>query len=568
MKKNGVPVRANTDPKCARVWFAFPWTLFSLFILLYEGRNRRLTLVSAPAGFGKTTLISEWVEVLIAGSTSQTQSINRVWWLSLDDGDNDYARFLTYFIGALQAIEPGIEYARKIGEEAAELLALPQPPSHQQILTPVLNQISDLRDRIILVLDDYHFIETEAIHTALAFVMEHMPAAMHLVITTRQDPPFALARMRSQGEMNEVRAADLRFSAEEVSEFMQGTMDLHLTTEQISTLEARTEGWAVGLQLAAMSLHDRDDPADLIETFAGSHRHVTDFLVQEVLARQPEKILKFLLQTSILNRLTGPLCDAITQGHDGNEVLQNLEQANMFVIPLDEERRWYRYHHLFADLLRQRSQEGSSAEGAGSWNVSDLHIRASEWFEANDLEVEAFHHAAAANDVARAGRLIEGGELPLPMRGVVAPVLDWLASLPTATMDERPSLWVTYAMTAMITGDMSGVEEKLEAAEAAIRGVEPDDKTRDLTGRIADMRGHDRGRSPAGGDHIGPIAPRSRVSESRQLELPHLQHVEAGGCLRTPGGPRCCRQSVRRGHVSQQGVWKHLHDTVGHNRSG
>ena len=425
----------------------------------------------------------------MAHSISEDRGTNRIGWLSLDDDDNDYSRFVSYFVGALQSIELEDEPAGKIGKEAIELLALPQPPPPQEVLTPVLNQISAIADRIILVLDDYHFIETEAIHTALAFVMENMPDTMHLVIATRQDPPFALARIRAQGKMNEVRAADLRFSAEEVSEFMRGTMDLDLTTEQISRLEARTEGWAVGLQLAAISLSDTDNAAALIETFAGSHRHVTDFLLQEVLSRQPEKILTFLLQTSMLERLCGPLCDAVTEGHDGREVLQGLEQANMFVVPLDGERRWYRYHHLFADLLRQRSQESATAAGAGNCNVRDLHIRASEWFEANDLEVEAFHHAAAGNDVARAERLIEGGGLPLPMRGVVAPVLDWLASLTTTALNERPSLWVTYAMTALIAGDMSGVEEKLDAAEAAIRGAEPNDEMRDLTGRVADMRG-------------------------------------------------------------------------------
>lgn len=470
------PVRANriTRPR--------------LLQRLDEGLSQgaRLTLISASAGFGKTTVVSEWIAGRAPGDPKGC-----VAWLSLDAGDNDPARFMSYLIAALQTIKVGI------GERLLAILQSPQPPPSESILTTLLNDIATISDRFILVLDDYHVIDSQPLDQALAFLVEHQPPQMHLVIATREDPHLPLARLRVRGQLTELRAADLRFTPVEAAEFLNRAMGLNLSADDIAALETRTEGWIAGLQLAALSMQGHHDIASFIKSFTGSHHFVLDYLVEEVLGKQSVSVQTFLLRTSILSRLCGPLCDAVLHGDadlpptpsaSGQETLEYLEHANLFIVPLDDERRWYRYHHLFADLLRQRLHQSTatSAEDA-EHGVAELHIRASQWYEDNGLEIEAFQHAAAANDIERAERLIDGKGLYLPFRGV-ADMLNWLESLPTSVLDARPSLWVRSALSSLFAGQTTGVEEKLQAAEDCLRSVEADDKTRNLIGQIASAR--------------------------------------------------------------------------------
>jgi LuxR family maltose regulon positive regulatory protein len=442
------------------------------------GFARKLTLISAPAGFGKTTLVSEWVQAM-GGATPSIA----IAWLSLDESDNDPTRFLVYLIAALQTVEANV------GKGALSALQSPQLPPAEAILTSLINEITAIPDRIVLVLDDFHLIDAQSIYETLTFLLQHLPPRMHLVIATREDPLLPLARLRARGQLTELRVTDLRFTSSEVAEFLNQVMGLNLSAEDIAALETRTEGWIAGLQLAAISMQGRKDVTSFIQAFTGSHRFVLDYLVEEVLQQQSENVQTFLLQTAILDRLTGSLCDALTGQDNGQATLEMLERANLFIVPLDDERRWYRYHHLFADLLRQRlRQSAASSTGEEGRGVTELHIRASEWYEENGLEIEAFHHATAASDVERAARLMEGDWMPLPFRGAVIPVLNWLKSLPTTVLDARPLLWVTYASTLLGAGQQTGVEQKLQAAETALQGVELDDKTQDLIGRIAATR--------------------------------------------------------------------------------
>ena len=432
--------------------------------------GNRLTLVSAPAGFGKTTLVGEWV----------TGWGRPVAWLSLDEADSDPNRFLAYLVAALQTVAPGV------GEGLPGLLRSPQPPPLESTLTALLNELATISSDVVLVLDDYHVLDARPVDAALAFLVEHLPPQVHLVIASREDPALPLARLRARGQLTELRAADLRFTPSEAAEFLNRVMDLDLSAEEITALEARTEGWIAGLQLAAISMQGRDDVAGFIASFAGSHHFVLDYLLEEVLKRQSEPIQAFLLRTSILDRLCGPLCDAVlldTTASSG-ATLEYLERANLFLVPLDDERRWYRYHHLFAELLRQRRQQGAVPSVA----VDEDHLRASEWFEANGLEIEAFHHAAAANDIERAERLIIGGRIPEHSRAAVTAVFDWLDSLPRTVLDARPWLWVRSATVALNAGRTTGVEEKLQAAERALQNADLDDRTRDLIGQIAAAR--------------------------------------------------------------------------------
>jgi LuxR family maltose regulon positive regulatory protein len=441
---------------------------------LDEGLRRKLTLVSAPAGFGKTTLISEWVAGLQRPAA----------WLSLDERDNDPIRFLTYFVAALRTI------AANVGEGMLGALGSPQPPPTESILTALLNEITAIEDDFVLVLDDYHVIDARAVDNALAFLLQHLPPRMHLLISGREDPHLPLARLRARGQLSELRATDLRFTSSEAAEFLNRVMGLRLSEEDIAALETRTEGWIAGLQLAAISMQGHKDATSFIESFTGSHRFVLDYLVEEVLEQQPESVQSFLLRTSILDSLCGPLCDAVLldPSASAQETLEYVEHANLFLVPLDNERHWYRYHHLFADLLRQRLHQGAASfpvdEAA---YVAELHRRASAWYEDNGMEIEAFLHAAAANDVERAERLIEGNGVSLYFRGTVAPVLKWLGSLPETVLDATPSLWVMYASVLLLV-DHTAVEGKLRAAEAALQGTETDDRTKDLVGRIASLR--------------------------------------------------------------------------------
>ncbi len=445
---------------------------------LTQGVMGPLTLVSAPAGFGKTTLLAQWF----------AESGMPVAWLSLEPGDNEPVRFLSYLIAALQTLDP------HLGAVALTLLQMPQPAAAETVLTLLTNDVgSHGRDGgdFVLVLDDYHVLDAKPVDQALTYLVDHLPPQMHLVIATREDPPLPLARLRVGGHLTEVRAGDLRFTPSEAAEFLNQGMGLNLSAEDIVALETRTEGWIAGLHLAALSLQGQQDATGFIKSFTGSHHFVLDYLVEEVLQQQSESVQTFLLRTSLLDRLCGSLCDAVllNPSVSGQETLEYLEHANLFLVPLDNERRWYRYHQLFAELLRQRlHQRSASSTGDEVGDVTELHIRASVWYEDHGLEIEAFHHAANANDVARAERLIEGEGMPLHFRGAVAPVLNWLESLPRTALDARPSLWVTYASTLLFSGKNTAVEQKLQAAEAALQDTEPDDRTQDLVGRIASMR--------------------------------------------------------------------------------
>jgi LuxR family maltose regulon positive regulatory protein len=427
--------------------------------------GHKLTLISAPAGFGKTTLVSEW----IAGNGAP------VAWLSLDARDNDPARFFAYLVGALGQVQT------TIGRGTLAMLQSPQLPPLADLLTSLINDLATIPEKATLVLDDYHTINAAPVDDALTFLLDHSPPQLHLLIATRVDPNLPLARYRARGQMTELRAADLRFTPAEAATFLNQAMGLNLTTDAVAALAGRTEGWAAGLQLAAVSMRGHRDPAAFIASFTGGHHFVLDYLVAEVLEQQEASVRAFLRQTAILDRLHGPLCDAVTGQNDGQATLEALERANLFVTPLDDERRWYRYHLLFADLLRRRLQQSDD-------DVAALHGRASKWYEVNGMEVEAFLHATAAGDEARAVHLLEGAGVPLYFRGVVRPVLNWLSSLPAAVLDARPALWVAYAMTELTAGKTDRVEARLKAAEAALAGKELDEKTRDLVGRIANTR--------------------------------------------------------------------------------
>lgn len=434
----------------------------------------KLTLISASAGFGKTTLVSEWVAV--CGRPAA--------WLSLDRGDNDPARFISYLIKALQSLQAGM------GDGLLAALQSPQPLHIETILTSLLNEISLIPGQILLVLDDYHSLDSAPVDQCLAFLIDHQPPQMHLVISTREDPQLPLARYRARGHCTELRAADLRFTSDEACEFLNQLIGLNLSEKDVAALETRTEGWIVGLQLAALSMQGHPDPSRFIQSFTGSHHFVLDYLVEEVLGQQPASIQTFLLRTSILERMCGSLCDAILRDPaiPGQATLEYLQRANLFIVPQDNERHWFRYHHLFGDLLRKRL--GQSLPDGG---IAELQLHASQWYENNDRMLEAFKHAAEANDVERAGRLIESEKMPLHLRGTATTILDWLESLPKTELDARPALWWWQAAMLLIIGQLNGVEEKLQATEAALAlaarpGAGPDEMTRNLIGRIAAAR--------------------------------------------------------------------------------
>jgi LuxR family maltose regulon positive regulatory protein len=324
--------------------------------------GRRLTLVSAPAGFGKTTLLGEWVE----DWTAQGRSVS---WVSLDVSDNDPARFLSYLASALRTVEEGI------GEGVLASLRSPELPPVEAVMGALVNELADLPQEVSIVLDDYHLIVSDTVHEAVSFLIEHLSENIHLVILSRTDPPLPISKLRARGQMTEIRAVDLRFTPEEASAFLNDAMGLALSGRDVAALEEVTEGWVAALQLAALSMRDREDVSGFVEAFSGSNRHVLDFLADEVLEQQPEDVREFLLKTSVLGRMAAPLCEALTARSDGQVMLERLDRENLFVVSLDDERRWYRYHHLFADFLKSRL-ERERPRLAG-----ELHLRASDWYE-------------------------------------------------------------------------------------------------------------------------------------------------------------------------------------------
>lgn len=432
--------------------------------------GQRLTLISAPPGFGKTTLLTEWL----------TQCGCSTAWVSLDHEDNDPNRFLRYIVAALQASFPSV------GASVQTSLESPTLPPMESFLTVLINELFSLSSDAILVLDDYHVITADPIHNAAIFLLDNMPPHLHLVIATRVDPPLSLARLRSRNDLTEIRTEDLRFTVVETGIFLREVMGLSLSEAELTSLEARTEGWIAGLQMAALSMQGRHDIDQFVKTFSGSHHYILDYLLEEVLNRQPERVQTFLLQTSILARLNGRLCEAVTGQENGQAMLEQLEKANLFILPLDEERSWYRYHQLFADLLRARlHQSQPDAEQA-------LHGRAATWFEANGFIVEAINHEFQARDFEQAAGLVQKGIVPGLMRGEVATYLTWCNRLPIDIIHGRPWLCVYFAWALAFAGQVDRIESLLENVEHQIRDASDTvaGQTESLPAMLASIRAY------------------------------------------------------------------------------
>jgi LuxR family maltose regulon positive regulatory protein len=465
-------------PPVRREWVPRP----RLLARLNDGLDHKLTLISTPAGFGKTTLLSGWTR----------QSAFPVAWVSLDEGDNDPARFWAYVIAAVKKIHKGI------GDSALAALQSPQLPQMEGLLNGLLNEIAQVSDPTVLVLDDFHVIADGAIHEGLTFLLDNVPPQMHLILSSRADPPWPLARLRARREMIELRTIDLRFTDDEAASFLNEAMKLDLSPGDIAALEERTEGWIVGLQMASLAMQaqlstrGRREVSGFIKAFSGSHRFILDYLVEEVLDQQSPDVQEFLLKTSILERMTAPLCDAVTASDDSQTILAQLDQANLFVVPLDDERCWYRYHQLFADLLRSRLQQ-TQPDG-----IPALHRRASEWHESSGQIVEAVGHALLAGDVEWIERLIAGNALAVIYHGELATVARWLDALPEEVMRSRPRLGVAQAWVLAYAGQIDGIEALLGDAERALVG--PGEHTeaprlspaegRQIAGHIAAIRAY------------------------------------------------------------------------------
>ena len=465
---------------------------------LNVGLEKKLTLIAAPAGFGKTTLLSEWIP----------QSPRCVTWLSLDDGDNDPTRFWAYFIRSLQGLRADL------GEGAFSLLQSPQALPITSILTNLINDITAFPDTFSIVLDDYHVIDSQFIHEALAFLIEYQPANMHLTITTRVDPFLPLARLRARDQMTELRAHDLRFSAEEAASFLTQVMGLELSGEQVVMLEARTEGWIAGLQIAALSMQGRDDLSEFIQMFSGSHRHILGYLADEVLNRQPKQVLEFLLCTSILDQLCGPLCDAVTGEPGSQAILEKLEHANLFLTPLDDERRWYRYHHLFAEVLQARLQQTQHDV------LTQLHRQAGNWFANQGMNQEAVHHLLAGADFEAASLLIESVAGGMLRRGASASLIRWLDSLPEEIILARPRLCLARGWT-FLWGPSPDVERVDQWARLALQHTVAD-KSADV-----DVKGE------AAALQATTASIRWDVARSRELATQALEYLHSNSPWRS-----------------------------------
>lgn len=473
--------------------------------------GRKLTLISAPAGSGKSTLVSEWID----------RCERPVAWLSLDEGDNDPVRFLTYLITALHTFAPNF------GKGILSAIQSPQFPSTESILTRVINEITLLPNNFILFLDDYHLIDSKQIDHTLSFLLDHLPSRMHLVIATREDPSLPLPRYRARGQMTEMRAADLRFSPGEIAEFFNRIMGLNLGDAEIASLEVRTEGWVAGLQLAALSMREHSNIAGFIQSFSGSHQFILDFLVEEVLERQPEKVRNFLLETAILHRLSSPLCNAVTGREDGKLMLESLVRENLFVIPLDNMRQWYRYHHLFAEVLQARLNETHPDR------ASLLHLRASEWFEQNGLRSDAIRHALMANEFEYAASLIELARPAMDISFKSSTWLGWVKALPEVLIRARPVLCVGYAWALLDAGELEASEARLQDAESWLDAptnemvVVDNEQFRSLPATISTARAY---RSLGLGDVAGALK-NARQALERTPEDDRVRYVQSVSLL-------------------------------------
>jgi LuxR family maltose regulon positive regulatory protein len=414
-----------------------------------DGFNRQLTLVSAPAGYGKTTVVCDWIKRLGFPLA----------WLSLDETDNDPTRFLAYIIAAIQQVREGL------GEAAGKILLSPQRPPIEVVLTVLINELALVSSPLILVLDDYHAIHTLSIHEQLKFLLEHQPGQLHLVIVSREDPLLPIPRLRARNKVLEIRQEDLRFTVEETTDFLNRVMRLDLTSAQIAALEGHTEGWIAGLQLAALSMRGNTDVGDFIEAFTGSSRYILDYLVEEVFEKQPPDLKEFLLKTSVLGRLSPSLCDAVAGRTDSQSLLEALEQMNLFIVPFDQSREWYRYHRLFAELLRHHLRiDVRDAE-------RDLHIRAGDWFEKNGYFAEAIQHAISAQDWSRAKSLLQRVNSDMLKRGEVATLIRWYSSLPEAVLMADPRLCFDYCWALLVAGQFSTAAPLLEHVEQTARSI-------------------------------------------------------------------------------------------------
>ncbi|HEY2295880.1 MAG TPA: LuxR C-terminal-related transcriptional regulator [Thermoanaerobaculia bacterium] len=438
---------------------------------LEAGAVGPLTLISAPAGFGKSTLLSEWIH---CGGRP-------VAWVSLDEGDNDPIRFLGYLVTALQKLRPGL------GEDALTAIRHTQSPTRrtlEPILNRLLNEIHALDEDLVLVLDDVHVLDDPEVHHILQLLLDRLPPRMHVVLATRVDPPLHLSRLRARGQLTEIRARDLRFTSQEAADFLNQAMRLSLSTADVEALEERTEGWAVGLQMAALSLQGRRDAEAFIAQFTGSHRFVLDYLTDEVLSRQPEPVREFLLRTSILARLSAPLCDAVLDGYgegrDSQSILETLDGANLFLIPLDDTRTWYRYHHLFGTLLRHQLERKLATP-----EIAALHLRASDWYADHGHPEDALEHALAAGALDRATELISAHAMPRLMAADAGTVIRWIRALPLEWLDRRPELRLTYAWALVAQLELKEAESQVRTAERAL-GEAPG---RELEAHLLTLRG-------------------------------------------------------------------------------
>ncbi|NDJ60880.1 MAG: tetratricopeptide repeat protein [Chloroflexi bacterium] len=435
---------------------------------LNAGKTHRLTLISAPAGFGKTTLVSAWVQ----------QSEQRAAWLSLDEGDNEPRRFLSYLSAAFQQIASDLGAAVQGWLEAAQI------PAIESIITALINDIIQHGDQLVLVLDDYHLIDNADIHHAIEYLLEHQPTNLHLVILTREDPPLPLARLRARAQITELRAGDLRFTSDEVAAFLRRTMGLDLSAAHIAQLEARTEGWIAGLQLAALSLQGQPDATAFIEAFSGADRHIFDYLVTEVIQQQPAHVQTFLLHTSVLERMNAALCAAVTGAPGSQALLTQLEDDNLFIVPLDNRREWYRYHHLFGTLLRQQLRIHADAD-----TIATLHRRASSWYAENDAPSEALHHALAAGDHLSAAEIVESNRHWLIMRSRWSTLAAWMERLPADLVASRPRLLLAEAWGLIGTAQVVAVAECLDRIDQVLPAHSDDPDIKALRAEAAALRG-------------------------------------------------------------------------------
>lgn len=413
-------------------------------LLLGDEFQRKLTLVSAPAGYGKTTLVAEWIQELGMPLA----------WLSLDESDNDPARFMAYFIEAIHGVQPGF------GASLKGMIQSPQPPPQEVILTVIINELAEIASPIILSLDDYHSISNLSIHREISFLLEHLPPKIHLVLITREDPLISIARLRGKGQLLEIRQGDLRFNVEEISEFLNQVMQLKLSHNDIVALERRTEGWIAGLQLAGLSLRGSRDKSNFIQEFTGNNRYILDYLIEEVFLQQPEDMRDFLLKTAILDRLSGPVCDAITGRSDSQELLEKLDQINMFIVPLDHSRAWYRYHRLFSELL-QHQRHINMAEHEEIL----LHKKASQWLEGEGYISEAIEHALAAKDWIKASQLINQVSDGMFKQGQIVTLLSWMEKVPQAIIFQNPDLCMVDAWALLLSGRYEQADTILQHAE-------------------------------------------------------------------------------------------------------